>query len=49
MQNLEIRYRLYDLPIQKVLRHLVGITHLFSALDLAKVVESVRIYSASLA
>ncbi|KAJ9492562.1 hypothetical protein VN97_g629 [Penicillium thymicola] len=36
MQNLEIRYLLYDLPVQKVLRHPVGITYIFSALELAR-------------
>ena len=47
--NLEFMYLLYDLPIQKVLRHPVNITYIFSALELAKVIESVRIYSISLA
>ena len=33
MQYLEIKYPLYVLPIQKVPRHPVGITHFFSAID----------------
>ncbi|KAJ9483599.1 hypothetical protein VN97_g9807 [Penicillium thymicola] len=41
-------YLLYDLPIQKVLRHPVNITCIFSALELAKVIGSVRIYIKSL-
>ena len=49
MQYLELRYLLYDLPIQKVLRNPEGITHLFSTLELAKVIERVRIYSANIA
>ena len=32
MQYLEIKYLVYDLPIQKVLRHPVDITHFFSVL-----------------
>ena len=44
MQYLEIKYLLYDLPIQKVLRHpiAIGITHFFSALELVR--EDIRRY-----